>query len=150
VEVLIAEGNHDLAGSVWLRQMFALLYEREPRVRVVDSELPYYVIRHGTTMLCWHHGHLKKFDQLPMLFAAQFAEDWGKTTKRYVHSGHLHHRHELESGGVTLVQHPTLAARDSYAARGGWISERQVTAITYSSRYGEVARNTVTPEMLAA
>jgi hypothetical protein len=148
VDLLIAEGNHDLAGSVWLRQMFGLLYENEPRVRVVDSELPYYVIRHGTCMLGWHHGHLRKFAQLPSLFAAAFAEDWGRTTKRYIHTGHMHHRHEQEGSGVTLVQHPTLAARDAYAARGGWISERQVTAITYSSKYGEVARNTVTPEML--
>jgi hypothetical protein len=149
VEVLIAEGNHDLAGSVWLRQMFALLYEREPRVTVIDSELPYYVIRHGLTMIGWHHGHLKKFAALPGVFAASFATDWGATTKRYIHTGHMHHRHEIEGSGVTLVQHPTLAARDAYAARGGWISERQVTAITYSARYGEVARNTVTPEMLS-
>jgi hypothetical protein len=149
VEVLIAEGNHDLAGSVWLRQMFALLYENEPRVTVIDSELPYYVIRHGLTMIGWHHGHLKKFAALPGVFAASFATDWGATTKRYIHTGHMHHRHEIEGSGVTLVQHPTLAARDAYAARSGWISERQVTAITYSARYGEVARNTVTPEMLS-
>jgi hypothetical protein len=39
---------------------------------------------------------------------------------------------------------------DAWAARGGWISERQVTSITYSARFGEVARNTVTPQMLEA
>jgi len=50
---------------------------------------------------------------------------------------------------MTVIQHPTLAARDAYAARGGWIAERQVTSITYSDKYGQVARNTVTPEMLA-
>lgn len=148
VTLLIAEGNHDLAGSVWLRHLFAILFEREPRVTVIDSELPYYVIRHGKTMLGWHHGHLKKFDQLPGLFAASFPQDWGATEKRYIHTGHLHSVHEKESNGVKLVQHPTLAARDAWAARGGWISERQVTAITYSARFGEVARNTVTPEML--
>jgi len=150
VILLIAEGNHDLSGSVWLRQMFQLLYEREPRVEVIDSELPYYCIRHGETMIGWHHGHLKKMDQLPGLFAAQFPRDWGMTTKRYIHTGHLHHVHEREHSGVTVMQHPTLAARDAWAARGGWISERQVTAVTYSSRFGEVARNTVTPQMLAA
>lgn len=148
VTLLIAEGNHDLAGSVWLRQLFTILFEKEPRVTVIDSELPYYVIRHGNTMLGWHHGHLKKFDQLPGLFAAAFPRDWGATEKRYIHTGHLHSVHEKESNGVKLVQHPTLAARDAWAARGGWISERQITAITYSARYGEVARNTVTPEML--
>ena len=39
-------------------------------------------------------------------------------------------------------------ARDAYAARGGWHSERQATSITYHSRWGQVARHTVTPEML--
>jgi hypothetical protein len=28
---------------------------------------------------------------------------------------------------MTVLQHPTLAARDAYAARGGWHAERAVT-----------------------
>jgi len=46
-----------------------------------------------------------------------------------------------------VIQHPTLSARDAYAARGGWISERAATVITYHERFGQVARNTVVPEM---
>ena len=149
VVVLMAEGNHDMASSVWLRVMFRALYENEPRVEVIDSELPYYVHQHGKTMLCFHHGHLKKNDQLPILFAAQFPQIWGNTSKRYAHCGHRHHAEEKEHSGLTVIQHPTLAARDAYAARGGWIAERAVTAITYHSEYGQVARNTVVPEMLA-
>jgi hypothetical protein len=150
VVVLLAEGNHDLASSVWLRAMFRALYENEPRVEVIDSELPYYVYQHGQTMLAWHHGHLKKNDQLPILFAAQFPKVWGATTRRYAHTGHRHHFEEKEHSGMSVVQHSTLAARDAYAARGGWMSERQCTAITYHADYGQVCRNTVTPEMLAA
>lgn len=149
VIVLMAEGNHDPASSVWLRAMFQALYEQEPRVRVVDSELPYYTYQHGNTMLAWHHGHLHKNAQLPILFAAQFPKVWGGTTKRYCHTGHRHHVEEKEHSGMTVIQHPTLAARDAYAARGGWQAERQVTSITYSDKFGQVARNTVTPEMLA-
>jgi hypothetical protein len=150
VRVIFAEGNHDLASSVWLRQMFAALYENEPRLSVDSSELPYYVHRHGKVMLAFHHGHLKKNDQLPLLFAASFPEVWGATTKRYCHTGHRHHVEEKEHAGMTVVQHPTLAARDAYAARGGWISERQATAISYHAEFGQVARTTVTPEMLEA
>jgi hypothetical protein len=150
VVVLMAEGNHDLASSVWLRAMFKALYENEPRVEVIDSELPYYVYQHGRTMLAWHHGHLKKNDQLPLLFAAQFPKVWGETTRRYAHTGHRHHFEEKEHSGMSVVQHSTLAARDAYAARGGWMSERQCTAITYHSEFGVVCRNTVTPEMLQA
>lgn len=148
VIVLMAEGNHDMASSVWLRVMFKALFENEPRIEVIDTPLPYYVYQHGKTMLAFHHGHLKKPEQLPILFAAQFPRVWGTTTKRYAHCGHRHHVDEREHSGITVMQHPTLAARDAYAARGGWISERSVTAITYHSEYGQVGRVTVTPEML--
>ena len=150
VVVLLAEGNHDMASSVWLRAMFQALYEHEPRIEVIDSELPYYTYQHGQTMLAWHHGHLSKNEGLPLLFASQFPKVWGNTTKRYVHCGHRHHTAEKEHSGMTVIQHPTLAARDAYAARGGWISERQVTSITYSDKFGQVARNTVCPEMIEA
>lgn len=149
VVLLLAEGNHDLAGSAWLRIMFRALYENEPRVKVIDSEMPYYAYQHGKTMLAFHHGHMKKNDQLPLLFAAQFSRVWGETTRRYCHTGHRHHSEEKEHSGMTVVQHPTLAARDSHASRGGWIADRAVTAITYHVEFGQVARNTVVPEMLA-
>ena len=148
VIVIMAEGNHDISSSIWLRAMFRMLYENEPRVEVIDTPLPYYVYQHGLTMLCFHHGHLKKNGELPILFASQFPQVWGATTKRYAHCGHRHHTEEKEHSGITVVQHPTLAARDAYAARGGWIAERQVTSITYHSGYGQVARNTITPEMI--
>jgi hypothetical protein len=100
-------------------------------------------------MLAFHHGHLKKNDQLPILFAAQFPKIWGATEKRYAHCGHRHHVEEKEHSGLTVIQHPTLAARDAYAARGGWIADRSVRAITYHAEFGEVGRNVITPEMLA-
>jgi hypothetical protein len=148
VIVLMAEGNHDMVSSIWLRIMFKSLYENEPRVEVIDSELPFYVYQHGRTMIGFHHGHLSKNNSLPLLFAAQFAPIWGSSIKRYIHTGHRHHVEAKEHNGVTVIQHPTLAARDAYAARGGWIAERQVSGITYHRDYGQVAKNTVTPEML--
>jgi hypothetical protein len=148
VIVLMAEGNHDISSSIWLRIMFNALYENEPRVEVIDSEMPYYVYQHGKTMLSFHHGHLKKNDYLPLFFAAQFSKVWGETEKRYCHTGHRHHVEEKEHSGMTVVQHPTLAARDAYASRGGWVAERQVSAITYHKAYGQVAKITITPDML--
>lgn len=148
VHLIMAEGNHDIAASIWLRKMFATLYENEPRLTVDNSELPYYVHQHGSVMLAFHHGHMKKNQQLPSLFAAQYPVMWGSTTKRYAHCGHRHHGEEKEHAGMTVVQHPTLAARDAYAARGGWISERQCQCITYHKQFGKVATNVVTPEML--
>lgn len=148
VIVLMAEGNHDMASSVWLRLMFSALYENEPRIEVIDSELPYYAYKHGNTMLAFHHGHLKGPSEFPLTFAAQYPEMWGQTKKRYAHAGHKHCLETREHGGMTVTQHPTLAARDAYAARGGWFADRAATAITYHERYGQVATVTITPEML--
>lgn len=150
VILLVCEGNHDLTSSLWLRKLFAALYEEEPRVSVHESELPYYALEWGATMLGFHHGHLRKNDQLPALFAAQFREMWGRCPKVYIHTGHRHHKEDKEHAGARVIQHPTLAARDAHAARGGWWSERAITALTYHRAYGEVGSLTVTPEMLEA
>lgn len=148
VTLIVAEGNHDMASSVWLRKMFEALYEDEERLYVNDSELPYYVHQHGKVMLGFHHGHIKKSEQLPLLFASQYSKVWGDTIKRYCHVGHRHHFEAKEHSGMTVTQHPTLAARDAHASRGGWISERQAIGVTYHDEYGLVATNTVTPEMI--
>jgi hypothetical protein len=148
VHLIIAEGNHDEESAGWLADLFAVHYEDEPRVTVNDSVLPFYVLEWGNTMLGIHHGHKVKNESLPLLFAAQFPQEWGRTTRREIHCGHRHHRDEKEYNGVTVVQHPTLAARDAYAARGGWIADRAAWAITYHKKYGAVGRVMVTTEML--
>lgn len=145
VQVYMHEGNHDEAGSVWLRVLFGALYEKNPRVIVEQSPLPYVAYQHGKTFLGFHHGHLTKNANLPLLFAAKFHELWGATTKRYIHVGHRHSVEEKEHPGIKVVQHPTLAAADAYAARGGWLSERQASSMTYHKEHGEIARTTVLP-----
>ena len=148
VHLIIAEGNHDEESAGWLADLFSVHYEEEPRVNVNDSVLPFYVFEWGNTMLGIHHGHKVKNESLPLLFAAQFPQEWGRTTRREIHCGHRHHRDEKEYNGVTVVQHPTLAARDAYAARGGWIADRAAWAITYHKRFGAVGRVMITTEML--
>ena len=148
VEVLFCEGNHDISGSMWLRYMFAAIYEKEPRITVHDCEKPYYAIKHGLNMLAFHHGHLAKNESLPLIFAAMYSQVWGETKYRYVHTGHMHHLEEKEYSGMTVRRHRTLSPNDANSARGGYNSERSADCATYHLLYGEVARNFVNPEML--
>lgn len=149
VRVIQAEGNHDMAGSVWLRKLIKHVFSGEPRVVVDDSEFPYYAYLHGETMLGFHHGHKMKLAQLHKLFASEprFRSMWGQAKHTYIHAGHLHHEKVIEDGGAIAEQHPTLAARDAYAARGGWVSMRGAKAITYHKIDGEVQRVTVRPKV---
>lgn len=148
VHLVIAEGNHDQESAGWLTDMMAVFYENEPRLTVNDNALPFYCHQFGRVMIGIHHGHKVKNEALPLLMAAQFPEIWGATKRREIHCGHRHHRDEKEYNGVTVIQHPTLAARDAYAARGGWIADRAAWAITYHAEYGCTGRIMVTPEMV--
>lgn len=154
VTLLVAEGNHDLIASYWLRALFLAVYENEPRITVVDDPRPYYAVSMGDVLLGFHHGHLKNARQaknaesLVALFADEFREQWGRAKKVYIHTGHLHHATEHECRGARIFQHPTLAGRSSWEARHGWGSLREARAITYHTQYGQMATVSVSPEML--
>lgn len=148
VVFVCAEGNHDIAGSIWLRKFIRKLYANEPRLEVIDNDFPYYAYRHGEVMLCFHHGHKAKMGSLPKVFSSEprFRQDWGNSKVAYIHSGHYHSERVLEDAGAITEQHPTLASRDSYATRLGLMSQRGAKVITYDSTDGEVARITVRPK----
>ena len=147
VHVIQAEGNHDMAGSVWMRKHMKHIFANEPRVTVDDSALHCYAYLHGETMLGFHHGHKVKLASLPKLFSSEprFRAMWGKAKTTYIHSGHYHSEKVIEDGGAIAEQHPTLAGRDAYAARGGWVSQRGAKMITYDKIDGEIHRITVRP-----
>jgi hypothetical protein len=147
VKVLACEGNHDIASSVWIRKALKYYYRKQKRVEVDDRPYPYYAMLWGVTMLGWHHGHKKAIKNLAALFASEprFREMWGKAKQCYIHVGHLHHEEKLEDGGAVLERHPTLAARDAHAARGGWVSNRGTSRVDYHTEDGEVSRFTVRP-----
>lgn len=149
VRVIMADANHDPAGGAWLRELFASFYEDEPRVTVDTSPSTYYVVEHGETSLFYHHGHKRKINTVDSVFAGKFREAYGRTKFSYAHIGHLH-SDELKSTNLMKVErHETLAAPDAYASNGGWLSGRSAKVITYSKRFGEVGRLTLTPEMVA-
>jgi hypothetical protein len=99
-------------------------------------------------MLTFHHSHLKKFSAMREIIPAMFSEIWGRTKKRYCHTGNYHHTKEEEHAGLKVFQHPTLAARDAYASRGAWFSDREVCSITYHKKFGQGMRVYACPEML--
>jgi hypothetical protein len=154
VELLVAEGNHDIIAANWLRELFIVAFENEPRVMVLDDPRPYYATLKGDILHGWHHGHLKgspnpkSAEQLIALFADEFRELWGRATKVYINTGHFHFATEAEVRGGRVLQHPTLTTRDSWAARRGYGSIREARASTYHTKYGLTGTVNISPEML--
>jgi len=148
VKMIMCEGNHDMASSVWLRKTMKYLFAGNHRVEVDDTSFPFYAHLHGEIMIGMHHGHKVKLNQLFKLFASdpRYREMWGKAKYTFVHAGHLHHEKTLEDGGCIAEMHPTLASKDSYASRGGYTSLRACKAITYHGSNGEQSRIVVHPD----
>jgi hypothetical protein len=148
VHLIFAEGNHDPASSIWLREWFAVLFEDEPRVTVDLNPDPYYCYVHGKTALFYHHGHLRKPGSVDAVLVGKFKDEYGKAKYHYAHTGHRHSSEVIETSLMLVEQHRTLAARDAYANRGGWLSGRDAQVVTYHTEYGEVGRTRISPEMV--
>lgn len=149
VHIIMAEGNHDIASSVWLRILLAEKYRDEPRVTVDNTHTPFYAFEWGLTSLFFHHGHKRKMGNISEVFASMFRGIFGRTKYSYVHMGHMHHIDVKENSMMTVEQHPTMAGKDAHASRLGLHSNRGASAITYHKKFGEVKRSITRPEMLS-
>jgi hypothetical protein len=149
VVVLMMQGNHDPASSIWLQEMFSAVYENEPRVEVVVSPAPYFMYLHGKAFLGFHHGHGAKNETVADVFIGNFRSEYGQCNQAYIHTGHRHSRLWLRDRGHCIVeQHSTIIPKDAYATTGGWTSERSMNCITYSATAGrEKFRATYHPEL---
>lgn len=151
VVILAAEGNHDISSSMWMRELLKALYENEPRVEVIDNGAPFYAYEWGVNMLSFHHGHGLKMEKLPGIFAAAFAQIWGRTRKRFGLCGHHHHEvSKQEETGMKIIRFPTMAPPDRHTVLHGYFSERQTSVMTFDKRFGLACENIVTPQMLLA
>lgn len=149
VHLIFSDANHDEASEVWMREMFASHFEDEPRVTVDRSPGSFNVFEWGLTSLFYHHGHKKNFKTVDTTWVGRFREVFGRTKFSYGHTGHLHSDEMFTSNtGVKVERHETLAAPSSYEANAGYNSGRSAKVITYSKRFGEVGRITLTPEMV--
>lgn len=149
VHVIMAKANHDPYSSAWLRESLAVLYEDEPRLTVDTSASEYYAYPFGKTLLAYHHGHKRGVKDLDRVIAGMFRKEYGTARHVYAHCGHLHNDAVEETSLMKIERHRTLAARDAYAASGGWLSGRDAKVIVYHKEFGEVSRLTLSPEMVS-
>jgi hypothetical protein len=148
VHVIMAEGNHDLSASAWMRELFSAHYDTEPRVTVDTSPDPYYCYEFGQNSIFAHHGHKRRTNDIDRVFTAKFREIVGRTRHSHAHLGHLHNERVVESPLMLVEQHRTLASPDSYASRGGWVSGRSAKVITYHRDHGKVGEIQISPSMV--
>jgi hypothetical protein len=142
VIVINLPGNHDPRVAAELAMWLRAVYEREPRVQIRDAYRAHQYERHGCVLLGFHHGDRSKPGELPAIMATDRASDWGETTERVWHCGHVHHLTRHETPGCIVETHRTMAGADAWHA-GKYRAGRSLQAITYHSQFGEESRDTV-------
>lgn len=150
VIVWMMPGNHDPHSSFALALCLSAYFENNPRVSVDMSPSLYKYMRFGKVLIGAHHGHGAKSEQLPLLMAADRAEDWGVTKHRYWYCGHIHHlSRDKEYAGCVVETFRTLAPKDAWHAGQGYRAGRDMYAITHHVSHGEFMRTRCDVSMLS-
>jgi len=143
VRYVIVPGNHsDLVGH-YLIAMLSAYYRNESRFEIDESAAMHKYYRHGNTLLGFHHGHSTKVQRLPEVMVWDKKEDISDTDFRYWLTGHVHKDTVVDNPICRIESFRNLTPNDAWAQGAGYRGHKQATAITYSDKYGEVARNIV-------
>ena len=148
VSVINSVGNHDSVSAQWLSIALTALYENESRVSVMANPAPFQYFEFGKVLIGAHHGHTCKMQNLPGVMAADRPQAWGRTSFRYWLTGHIHHDSMKEFPGVKCESFRTIAAKDAYAAWGGYRSGNDSKCLIMHREHGEIERHTVNLSMV--
>ena len=136
-------GNHDPHSSIALTVALGAFYASNPRVTIDDDPSDFFYHRFGVTLMGATHGHKMKPDKMAMALAVRCREDWGATDYHYFMFGHIHHETCREVGDVRCESFQTLAAKDAYAAGGGYNAGQSLQCLTLHRSKGEIGRHRV-------
>lgn len=150
VIVWMLPGNHDPDAVYGITLALAFYFENNPRVQIDLNNHLFRYHEFGLNLFGAHHGDKVKQADLPLLMAVDEPEMWGRTTYRYITTGHIHHDVVKEIQGVRVESLRTLAPKDTWHAGKGYRSLRDTRAVAYHARYGEFERHTASAAMLAA
>lgn len=142
VRVVILGGNHDPDLSQAVGIAILMRFEEDPRVTVQWHPRKLWCMQFGRVLLAGHHGDKTSPDRLVMQVADDYAPIWGQTYWRYLDTGHIHHDHGKDIGGIYWQSHRAITGRDAAAAGMGYTSRRTMKAITVHREDGEKSRHT--------
>jgi hypothetical protein len=140
VIVRILPGNHNPTSYMTVLFALAERYRDNPRIEVQKVPGEFFVHQFGKCLLAAHHGDKAPPQRIVMFLADSYAETWGKTTHRYLFTGHRHHSKIEDVGGVLVEQLRAMTAKDAYAVANAYSARAQLQAITFHRTLGEIER----------
>lgn len=135
VEVVLVNGNHDMAAGVNLAHVCAAWFRDDARVYVDTSPLPRKYIKYGKTLFTFaHDADVKK---LPQLVADEAREYWSDINTTEVFLQHLHHEVELKEEYHMRIQRlPMFSGNSIWTNNKGYGAKRQCKSFIFDKEHG--------------
>lgn len=107
LQVVYLPGNHDRLSSFHLAHALSKCIQ-DDRVKFDVGYAERKVVTYGENFFAFEHGDITK-KSTPLVYATEFAKDWGSTTYRTCYTGHFHSKKTLEY--VTENEHHGFAIK---------------------------------------
>lgn len=161
VKVIVIPGNHDEQTAFYLGAVVQAYFQNNKNVEVITSPTLRKYEEFGVNMLGFSHGQYEKFERLfaNMSFEEQLM--WGRTQRKYMFTGHLHHKETKikfkdytvylykqpgrspklvteDTNGVMFDRLMSLSSNDYYEASRGYVHIKGSEAILFDKVKGKV------------
>lgn len=139
VDCLIVAGNHARISELLLGELLEAYYHNNDRVFIEKSPVPRKYYQYGNSLIGFAHGDNVKFNDLPIIMAAEAPEIWGKSKYKYFKMGHLHHQRIMlnEIGSVIVEIISSLSGVDYWHKTKAFSSStRSCTTSLYDKKMG--------------
>lgn len=124
LNIILVSGNHGRTKEYYLAFALQKYFEKEPTVVFDISTVPRKVFSYGNTFIGLHHGNTK-IENLPIVFAKEFAPQWGVAKYHEIKVGDKHHFMEKDYHGVRIKQLPACSNADSWHNDNNFINSVQ-------------------------
>jgi DNA repair exonuclease SbcCD nuclease subunit len=151
LEVVYIPGNHDRLSSYHMAHALSKCFPTKDIVFNVDySERK--VVVYGHNFFAFEHGDVTK-KNTPIVYATEFAKQWGNTLYRTCYTGHFHSKKtteyitENEHTGFSIKHLPSLCSTDYWHYHNKFVgSKRQAVMEVHDKENGKVSEFTYTAQ----
>lgn len=124
LNVILVSGNHGRTKEYYLAFALKKYFESETNIVFDISTAPRKIFSYGSTFIGLHHGNTK-IENLPIVFAKEFTQDWGKAKYHEIKVGDKHHFMEKDYHGVRIKQLPACSNADTWHNDNNFVNSVQ-------------------------
>ena len=141
VHFVFNPSNHDYTHGFFLADVIRTHFRKATNITFDCSLQHRKAYRYGENLIGTTHGDGAKQQDLPLLLATEFPQDWSLTKHRYVYMHHVHHKLSKDYQGVTVESLRSPSGTDSWHHRNGYQhAPKAIEGFLHHKKHGQIAR----------